>query len=162
MENMPTAYIETTIPSYYVSRPARDVVQISRQSSTRRWWDGGCSGFQLFISQEVIDEAGRGDAGQASRRLEMLADIPVLEFNTDVENLARRLIGSGLVPASVASDAVHIATASVHGVDFLVTWNFKHIANPLIRQRLRQEVALSGYVLPVLCTPEEFLNDEND
>jgi len=159
---MPTAYIETTIPSYYSSRPARDVVQITRQAATRQWWDQGCSGFQLYTSQEVIDEAGRGDREQASKRLEMLAKIPVLEFNAEVENLARRLISVGLVPASVASDAVHIATACVHGVDFLVTWNFKHIANPLIRQRLRQEVALTGYVLPVLCTPEELLNDEDD
>lgn len=158
---MPTAYIETTIPSYYSSRPARDVVQIARQTATRQWWDQGCSGFQLFTSQEVIDEAGRGDSEQASRRLEMLAQIPVLEFNAEVEDLARRLIRAGLVPATVASDAVHIATASVHGVDFLITWNFKHIANPLIRQRLRQEVACAGFVLPVLCTPEELLNDED-
>jgi predicted nucleic acid-binding protein len=159
---MPTAYIETTIPSYYTSRSARDVVQITRQSATKRWWDNGCSGFDLFTSQEVLDEAGRGDPEAASRRLEMLAEISVLEFTSEVEQLARRLIEAGLVPASVASDAVHIATASVYGVDFLVTWNFKHIVNPLIRQRLRQEVALSGYVLPVLCTPEEFLNDEDD
>ena len=159
---MPTAYIETTIPSYYTSRPARDVVQISRQSATRRWWDSGCSEFELFTSQEVLDEAGRGDPKVGSKRLEMLAGISVLEITTEVETLARRLIGAGLIPSSVASDAVHIATASVHGVDFLVTWNFKHIVNPHIRQRLRQEVSLSGYVLPVLCTPEELLNDEDD
>ncbi|NJR43894.1 MAG: type II toxin-antitoxin system VapC family toxin [Akkermansiaceae bacterium] len=138
------------------------MVQIARQTATRQWWDEGCSGFDLFTSQEVIDEAGRGDPEQASRRLEILAEIPVLELNSEVENLARRLIAAGLVPASVASDAVHIATASVHAVDFLITWNFKHIANPIIRQRLRQEVALSGYALPVLCTPEELLSDEND
>jgi hypothetical protein len=159
---MPTAYIETTIPSYYVARSARDIVQITRQSATRRWWDNGCSGFDLFTSQEVLDEAGRGDPEAATKRLAMLAEIPVLELNSEVERLARKLIGAGLVPATVASDAVHIATASVHRVDFLVTWNFKHIVNPLIRQRLRQEVALIGYVLPVLCTPEELLNDEDD
>lgn len=77
---MPTAYIETTIPSYYTSRPARDVVQIARQSATRRWWDGGYSGFEVFTSQEVLDEAGRGNPEQASKRLEMLAEISVLEF----------------------------------------------------------------------------------
>jgi hypothetical protein len=77
----------------------------------------------------------------------MLAEISVLEVTSEVERLARRLIDAGLVPASVASDALHIATASVHRVDFLVTWNFKHIVNPLIRQRLRQEVSLIGYVL---------------
>lgn len=159
---MPTAYIETTIPSYYTSCSARDIVQISRQSATKRWWDNGCSGFDLFTSQEVLDEAGRGDPEAASKRLEMLAEISVLEVTSEVERLARRLIDAGLVPASVASDAVHIATASAHRVDFLVTWNFKHIVNPFIRHRLRQEVSLIGYVLPVLCTPEELLNDEDD
>lgn len=159
---MPSAYIETTIPSYYTSRPARDVVQIARQAATRQWWDEGCSGFELFTSQEVIDEASRGDSAQASSRLELLASIPVLEVNTQVESIARRLIEAGIVPASVAADAVHIATACVHEVDFLVTWNFKHIANPMIRQRLRKEVSLSGYELPVLCSPEELLNDEDD
>jgi predicted nucleic acid-binding protein len=159
---MPTAYIETTIPSYYVSRPARDVVQIARQSATRRWWDGGCSGFDLFTSQETLDEAGRGDPGQASQRLGLLNEIPVLEVTPPVEQLTRRLLEVSLIPAGVASDALHIATASVHGVDFLVTWNFKHIVNPHIRQRLRMEVASLGYVLPVLCTPEELLRDGDD
>ena len=159
---MPTAYIETTIPSYYTSRSARDVVQITRQSATKRWWDEGCSGFDLYTSQEVLDEAGRGDPEAASRRLEMLSGIPVLEFTAEVESLARRLIAAGLVPSSVASDAVHIATACVYRLDFLVTWNFKHIVNPLIRKSLRQEVALAGYALPVLCTPEELSNDEDD
>jgi hypothetical protein len=159
---MPSAYIETTIPSYYTSRSSRDVVQITRQSATKRWWDSGYSGFELYTSQEVLDEAGRGDPEAASRRLEMIAEILVLEFTSEVERLARRLIDAGLVPAPVASDAVHIAIASVYRLDFLVTWNFKHIVNPHIRQRLRQEVALAGYVLPVLCTPEELLNDEDD
>jgi predicted nucleic acid-binding protein len=135
---MPTAYIETTIPSYYTARSSRDVVQITRQSATKRWWDSGCSGFDLYTSQEVLDEAGRGDPEAALRRLEMMAEILVLEFTSEVESLARCLIGAGLVPATVASDAVHIATASVYRLDFLVTWNFKHIVNPLIRQRLRQ------------------------
>ena len=159
---MPTAYIETTVPSYYTSRPARDVVQIARQSATKRWWDGGCSGFVLFTSQETLDEAGRGDPEQASQRLRLLSNIPVLEITREVEKLTRRLLEVSLIPATVASDALHIATASVHGVDFLVTWNFKHIVNPHIRQRLRKEVAFLGYVLPVLCTPEELLRDEDD
>src|SRR6056297_2565661 len=99
---MPTAYIETTIPSYYTSRSARDVVQITRQSATKRWWDNGYSGFDLYTSQEVLDEAERGDPEAASRRLEMIAEIPVLDFTSDVDRLARRLIDGGLVPAAVA------------------------------------------------------------
>lgn len=159
---MSTAYIETTIPSYYASRRARDIVQITRQSATRRWWDNGCSDFELFTSQEVLDEVGKGDPEAASKRLQMLAETPILEVDDEVERLARRLIDAGLVPATVASDALHIATATVHRIDFLITWNFKHIVNPHIRQRLRQEVSLLGYDLPVICTPEELLKDEDN
>ena len=159
---MATAYIETTIPSYYTSRPARDVVQMARQTHTKIWWDGGCSGFELFTSQETIDEASRGDGIVAAKRLELLSQVAVLEITPRVESLTKRLLAAGLVPASVASDAIHIATASVHRMDFLVTWNFKHIANPHIQQALREEVASFGERLPVLCTPEELLTDEDD
>ena len=159
---MATAYIETTIPSYYTSRPARDVVQLTRQSHTKIWWDGGCSGFELFTSQETVKEASRGDVDVAAKRLELLSNVSVLEITPRVEELTKRLIAVGLVPASVASDAIHIATASVHGMDFLVTWNFKHIANPHIQVALREEVASFGERLPVLCTPEQLLRDEDD
>ena len=159
---MPTAYIETTIPSYYTSRATRDIIAVGRKSHTQIWWDSGCSGFDLFTSQETIDEAGRGDATMASARLDFLSSLPVLEVNQRVEKLTLRLLEVGLVPAGVASDALHIATASVHRMDFLVTWNFKHIVNPHIRQRLRNEVSLFGETLPVLCTPEELLQDDYD
>ncbi|MEM7792622.1 MAG: type II toxin-antitoxin system VapC family toxin [Verrucomicrobiota bacterium] len=148
---MPTAYIETTIPSYYTLRPARDVVQLTRQSQIKLWWDSGCSGFDLYTSQETIDEAGRGDADFAAKRLDLLNALPVLEVTQRVEDVTRRLLGAGLIPAAVASDALHIAVASVHRMDFLVTWNFKHIVNPHIRRRLQEEVASFGDVLPVLC-----------
>lgn len=157
---MATAYIKTTIPSYYTSRPARDVVQLTRQAHTKKWWDSGCSGFELYTSQETIHEASRGDSDFAAKRLELLNQVSVLEISPRVEDLTRRLLSAGLVPASVASDAIHIAIASVHGMDFLVTWNFKHIANPHIQIALREEVACFGERLPVLCTPEELLRDE--
>jgi predicted nucleic acid-binding protein len=157
---MATAYIETTIPSYYTSRPARDVVQLSRQAHTKQWWDSGCSGFELYTSQETINEASRGDADFAAKRLALLNQVAVLEITPHVEELTRRLLTAGLVPTNVASDAIHIAVASVHGIDFLVTWNFKHIANPYIQAALREEVACFGERLPVMCTPEELLRDE--
>jgi len=153
---MATAYIETTIPSYYTSRPARDVVQLTRQTHTKIWWDSGCSGFELFTSQETINEASRGDTDIAAKSI-----VSVLEITSRVEELTKRLLSAGLVPANVASDAIHIATASVHEMDFLVTWNFKHIANPHIQAALREEVTSFGERLPVLCSPEELLRDED-
>ena len=135
---------------------------MTRQTHTKIWWGAGCSGFELFTSQETIDEVSRGDSIVAAKRLELLSQASVLEITPRVESLTKRLLAAGLVPASVASDAIHIATASVHRMDFLVTWNFKHIANPHIQQALREEVASFGERLPVLCTPEEFLRDEDD
>jgi hypothetical protein len=159
---MATAYIETTIPSYYVARPSLNLVQATRQATTRQWWDAGCSGFQLFTSQEVLDEVGRGEPSMAVDRLALIRKVAILEVTEETGKIAQRLLASQIIPAKAASDAVHIAVASVQAMDFLVTWNFKHIANPYIRARLRRAIAEFGAELPVICTPEELLKDEND
>ncbi len=159
---MPTAYIETTIPSYYVARPSASLIQGARQASTRKWWNAGCSGFELFTSQETLDEVGRGDHSLSKDRLALLKSMKVLEITDEVSTLTKNLLSSQLVPAKASSDAIHIAVASVHSMDFLVTWNIKHIANAHIRAQLRATVANFGASLPVICTPEELLNDEND
>ncbi|MCU0777940.1 MAG: type II toxin-antitoxin system VapC family toxin [Akkermansiaceae bacterium] len=159
---MPTAYIETTIPSYYVARPSMNVIQASRQATTRAWWDGGCSNFDLFTSQEVLQEAGLGEPGMACQRLELLSSITRLELNEDVGHLAQMLVQVGLVPEKAASDAVHIAVASVHEMNYMVTWNFRHIANPYTRDRLRAVVADAGFHLPVMCSPEELIQYDED
>jgi hypothetical protein len=98
----------------------------------------------------------------AEDRLALIRDLPVLDVSEAAAVLTRTLLAKGLIPVKAASDAVHIAVASAHGIDYLVTWNFKHIANPFIRNRLRQVVLEAGMLLPVICTPEELLNDETD
>lgn len=159
---MPTAYIETTIPSYYVARPSTSLIQAARQASTRAWWDAGYSGFALFTCQETLEEVGRGDPAMADARLGLLGEVGLLEINPEVGALVKRLLATQIVPTKAASDAIHIAVASVHQIDFMVTWNFRHIANPHIRIRLRKEVSEFGAVLPTICTPEELMRDEND
>jgi hypothetical protein len=161
---MATAYIETTVPSYYVAKTSDSLLQAAKQAATRRWWDGGCSGFRLFTSLETLDEAGKGDARMAAYRLDLIRDVPLLPLPDEGLKLAGRLVELEIVPAKAASDAIHIAVASVHRMDYLVTWNFKHIANPFIRDRLRRAVAAAGFELPVMCSPEELLqnNDEDD
>jgi hypothetical protein len=95
--------------------------------------------------------------------VQLLEGIPLLQINQAAASLASQLVSKRMIPASAGSDAVHIAVASVHATDFLVTWNFRHIANPFLRDRLRRAVADFGAVLPVICTPEELLQDhEND
>jgi hypothetical protein len=159
---MPSAYIETTIPSYYVARASMNIIQASRQASTRAWWDGGCSNFDLFTSQEVIQEAKFGDSEMANQRMKLLSPLPKLELTEEVGALALRLIQAGLVPEKAASDAIHIAVASVHQMSYIVTWNFKHIANPYTRDRLRGVVAGAGFHLPVMTSPEELIQYDED
>lgn len=159
---MATAYIETTIPSYYVARASDSLLQSAKQAATRRWWDEGCSGFELFTSLETLDEVGKGNLLMAAERLKLLEDIPLLSLPDEGLELAQRLIAAGIVPPKAASDALHIAVASVHRIDYLVTWNFKHIANPFIRDRLRLAVASAGFELPVMCSPDELLQNEDE
>lgn len=98
----------------------------------------------------------------ARRRLDLLSGVTTLKFSDDVGTMAVALITKGLVPARAASDAIHIAVASVHRMDYLVTWNFKHIANPHIRDRLRTAVEEAGFRLPVMCSPEELIQYDED
>lgn len=155
-------FIETTIPSYYVSRPSRNLLQFARQELTREWWDARRHEFDLFASQLVLDEASEGEPAKASERLELLAGLKLLDLNEEVEALATKLVGSGILPATAIRDASHLAAAGVHGMNFLLTWNCKHIANPFIADRLQSCFSSMGVHLPNICTPEQFLTDDND
>jgi hypothetical protein len=155
-------FIETTIPSYYVSRPSRNLLQFARQELTREWWDGRRHEFDLFTSQLVLDEAGEGEPGKAAERLELLAGIGLLDLNEQVEALAAKLVGSGILPATAIRDASHLAAAGVHGMNFLLTWNCKHIANPFIADRLQSCFSSMGVHLPHICTPEQFFTDDDN
>jgi len=138
-------------------------LQAAKQVATLRWWDDGCSGFDLFTSLETLDEAGKGEAQMAADRLNLLRGIPLLPLPNEGLELARCPGVSGIVPQKAASDGLHIAVATVHRMDYPVTWNFKHIANPFIRDLLRSALAVAGYELPVMCSPEELLqNDDED
>ena len=155
----PMVYIETTVVSYLTARPHRDIVVSAHQQLTREWWDGAADRYQLVISDLVVNEAGRGDVLAASERLAALKPLPQLEITDEDRVLAKRLLDAGVIPAKVAEDALHIAVAAANGCDFLVTWNFRHIANPTMKSRIADECRNAGYVSPVICTPEELKED---
>ena len=113
-------YLETTIPSYLMSRPSRDLIIASHQQITREWWDKGRYSFRLYISQLVVDEAGAGDPDTARERLKAVQGLPLLDITPEVAELASAILASGKVPRKAATDAAHIAVAAVHGMDFLV------------------------------------------
>lgn len=113
--------------------------------------------FDLYVSQEVLKEAARGDAEAARDRLAALAECRILAATDMAEALTERILFTGLIPARAASDAVHIGYAAAHGMDFLLTWNCRHILNAVIQRRLAGVCLAMGLTLPVLCTPSELM-----
>jgi hypothetical protein len=158
---MATVYIETSIIGYLTARAPSNVIFQARQELTRLWWEDRRTSYEVLLSQFVIDEASAGDESAAQERLEIMDGIPMLDAShPDVDPLADMLIGKHLLPQKAKTDAQHIAVATVFGVDYLLTWNCKHIANadrlPGVYSTLRSE----GYEPPLVVTPEEFSNDD--
>ena len=153
----PRVYLETTIPSYLAARPSRDTVIAGHQQTTHEWW-ATCHGrFDLHISQFVLDEVGAGDPEAARLRLEVLRGLPELPATEPAFALAGALLSEGAVPEKARTDAAHIAVAAVHGMDFLVTWNCRHIANAEMEPHIREVCLRHGWHCPVICTPEQLL-----
>lgn len=152
-------YIESTIPSYVVARPANDLLQSARQQMTKEWWELKSHTHELFTSQITLDEIAGGERAMALCRLEIMADIPVLDLTPAAAALTQHILGSGLLPAKTDSDAAHIALATVHQMDILLTWNCRHIANAEIQARLRRLMQTQGYALPTVCTLDELIGE---
>lgn len=132
-----SVYVETSVISYYAARPSRDIVTAARQTITQEWWDEARGRFEIYISVLVVEEARAGDSDAAQRRLAAISGLPILEINDAAEELAKRLVDGGLIPETSTEDALHIALATVHGMDFLLTWNFRHINNAEVKAQIR-------------------------
>ena len=154
---METVYIETTFISYLVARPSRDLLVAAHQQATKDWWIERRREFECFVSQVVLDEASAGDPDEAKARMEMISDFPVLEITEETESLAAGIINSGAIPSHAVRDAAHIAIATVSHMDYLLTWNCKHLANAQIIRRVAVVCNQTGYNMPVICTPEELM-----
>ena len=152
---MDTVYIETTIVSYLVAKPSRDPVLAAHQQLTRQWWQDQRSAYHCLVSDEVLKESARGDASHAWLRLEALQDFPTLSITAEVEVLAEAVLQSGSLPPAARSDAIHVAVATLAGIEFLLTWNCRHLANPHLQKQLRALMLARGLTLPEICTPIE-------
>jgi hypothetical protein len=126
---------------------------------TREWWDTRRPSFQLYTSQAVVEETSQGDADMAAQRLEIIRDFILLDLDQSVLNLAEQFLERSSLPAKADIDAIHIAAATIHNMDYLLTWNCKHIANAQIQRKLAEISLDFGYELPILCTPYELLGD---
>jgi hypothetical protein len=159
---METVYIETTVVGNIAGRVHPDPLIAARQTITQKWWLKAAERYRLFISELVLDECSRGDPLAANERLAAIQGVELLDTTPPAENLADALVANGAVPASQPRDAFHIAIAAVNGVQYLVTWNFKHIANPTLQNRIAAVCRGNGFDPPVICTPEQLLEAEND
>lgn len=150
-------YLETTVVSYYTSKPSRDIIALAHQEITRQWWPMAIRRFNVFISEVVIEEARLGNQEAAKRRLEELKNFPHLELNDKVEKMAQVYMKKLEIPEKSFRDAAHLAVASVHNIDYFLTWNCAHLANGEIIKKLIQINESSGIHTPIICTPEELM-----
>jgi len=152
-------YIETTIPSFY-QEIRTEPEMIARKNWTREWWDNQREHYQLVTSIAVIEELERGDYPNKEQTVDLVADIPLLNINTEIHDIVEAYIRRKLMPADIMGDALHLATASFHGCDFLLTWNCKHLANANKFSHIRRLNTLLGLYVPALITPVELLSWE--
>ncbi len=153
-----TVYVETSVVSYLTARPSGNIVIAAHQQVTRDWWDTRRRNFTLYTSQLVLQEAAGGNPEMAEDRLRLLEDLPALDISDEASTLARALVSAGAPPATAPEDALHIAIAVVNGLEYLLTWNCRHIANAAMRKTIERVCRAEGYEPTILCTPEELLD----
>jgi predicted nucleic acid-binding protein len=153
-------YIETSIISFLGGRPSRNLLAAAWQSITTDWWENRRELFDLYVSELVLEEAGRGDEDAAQKRLKNLESIPLLAVTDSAVELSKKLLEQGALPQKATDDALHIALASVHNIDYLLTWNCRHIDNAETKPIVRSVIITNSYFCPEICTPQELMGGE--
>ena len=149
-------YVESTVIGHIAARQQPDILVAARQLSSQRWWDIR-ERYRLVVSQIVIDECSAGDTIAAAERLQLIANVPSLAVSAEARALSDRLILNRGIPPTEPRDALHISIAAVNGIQYLVTWNFRHIANAETRGIIEQVCRDYGFVPPLICSPDELL-----
>ena len=157
---MVTLYVETSIISYLRQKPSSQVITAARQLITHQWWDSERASYELVVSQYVIDEVSAGDPALAADRLLALEGIPLLPNAQEIPQIAKAIMSLGVLPSKAGVDALHIAAVAHHRIQYLLTWNCRHIANAKILPRIHGMLMDLGIPIPIICTPEELLGDD--
>ena len=152
-------YVETSFVSYLTSRPSRDLIVAAQKQVTHEWWQQRRSHFDLYISQLVLQESAEGEKEAASERLRVIQNFQVLELRTEALELAESFISQNALPQKASDDALHIALATIYGIDYLLTWNCKHMANAEIQKKIAKIGLEQGYEIPTICTPYELMGE---
>lgn len=153
---MPKVYLKTNFSSYHVARPSRDLIMAARQQITLEWWGKERHKHELYASEVVLREARQGNPNEVAKRTAVLANLQILAVAAAAAELVIRLVNQHALPAKAAADALHIAVATVYGMDYLLTWNCKHIANLTMRGAIEQSCRSAVYQPLVIGTPAEF------
>jgi hypothetical protein len=152
----PRVYVETTIPSFYHElRTTPDIV--ARRDWTRLWWNGAPERYDLVTSPAVLDELVGGPPERSAMRLALVRDLPLLRIASAITEIVQAYIRHRVMPTNPAGDALHLALASYHKCDFLVTWNCQHLANANKFGHIRRVNTMLGLFVPALVTPLELL-----
>ena len=155
----PRVYIEPTVVSYLVARPSNNQILASRQKASRRLWEDYADRFEFVISEIVRAEIQKGNPTAAQQRLAAVSSLTVLEVLPEVDGLVQKLLDTGAVPRNSEPDAQHIAIATVHGVEYLVSWNHKHIVNEHKREHIKRICQAAGFQPTTICTPIQLMED---
>lgn len=158
MDRKPRVDIETSVVGFLSSRPSSNVHVASKQVTTAEWWEAERPRFELHVSRIVVDEVSAGDPRAAKERLDLIAELPRLASSDAALELAEALMRDAGLPPKAEAEAAHMALAAVHGMDYLLTWNCKHIANAVLRPNIVRIVLGAGYQAPIMCMPEELLH----
>ena len=150
-------YLETTIVSCLTARPTRNVIIAGMTAETKTWWEQRRNDFDLCIAEPVLRESARGDSDAADRRQRIPATLPLVSVTEPMLLLAKSFPSHFAMPANASDDALHVAIAAVHRVEYLLTWNCRHIANATMRPRLEALCQLEGYRCPIICTPPQLM-----
>ncbi len=153
----PSVYIETTIISYLTAKPSRDLVIAAHQQITSEWWADVRPQVDCYVSPFLIDEASRGDATYAQKRLAEIVGFTVLEVNEEIAGLAQQYFAALQIPEKAKIDAFHLAVAAWHKMDYLLSWNCKHIASGRVQKMMQKINARLRVHTPIVCTPEELM-----
>lgn len=157
---MDTLYIETSVVSYLRQKPSSQVVMAARQLLTHQWWENERTNYEMVVSQFVIDEASAGDPILAAERLRLLDGIPLLPLDPAIANIADEIMSRAILPENARTDALHIAIVAHHRIQYLLTWNCRHIANARILPRIHDVLNDLSIPIPVICTPEEMVGND--
>lgn len=154
---MESVYLETSFISYLVSKPSRDLFTAAAQQLSGIWWSERRTYYDRFISEIVINEISLGDTIEAGKRMEITENITVLKINNTVRVLTKLFLQTRILPNKAIQDAIHISIATAYNLDYILTWNFKHMANVHTIKSLNKACSDNGYKLPLICTPAELM-----